>query len=365
MSSVERSEDYKLLLRGIDTVQCGYSLQRTGAEGIDYQVLEEQKTSIQRSKRKHPLPVSLGKCEFLLQPYGTRSGYPFVLSNQDFKIELGEFNRPNFFVTFSSQALWHESAYMLHGRFLEWAGSVGYKPLKPETLSRVDFAFDYHLPEVEFTEDWFVSRSNKDSQYREDGKIQTLTFGKGEVVLRMYDKVAEILQQSGKTWLYPLWGQKADVWRIEWQVRKNVLRRFDIRSFEELENQQGDLLRYLATEHDTLRVPNEKTNSSRDWPLHPLWLDLQEKVKEVNHIGIYRSFDEDANLDGRLMVMAVAMYGYLKRLAAVRCLQKGVPMVSHAQALDEMGNVLARIHDPLDWEIEVRRRAKEMELGKW
>ena len=142
----------------------------------------------------------------------------------------------------------------------------------------MDFTFDYHLPALDFTEDHFVSLSAKDSRYREDGKLQTLAFGKGDVVLRFYDKIAEIEQQSEKVWLFDLWGRNTDVWRIEWQIRKNVLRRFGIRTFADLDDGQGDLLRYLAHEHDTVRVPASDSNRSR-WPLHPLWVDLQAQIE--------------------------------------------------------------------------------------
>jgi len=196
--------------------------------------------------------VRLGNSEFLLQGYGTSSGYPFVISNEDFKIEMGEFNWPNFFVTFRSEALWRDSASILNEKFLKWVGSVGYKLNGNERVSRVDFCFDYYLPVVDFDQDSFVSRSTKDSQYRENGQVQTFSFGRGDLVLRVYNKVAEIKQKSGKSWFYLLWEKDHDVWRIEWQVRKGVLRQFEIVTFKDLENTKGDLLRCLASEHDTL-----------------------------------------------------------------------------------------------------------------
>lgn len=359
------NKSYKLLLHGIDTVQCAYFLQSTGQKGIDYRLLAEQKESIRQSKKKYPLPIVLGNTEFLLSSYGSSSGYTFVIENNDFKIELSEFIVPNFYVTFRSQALWRESAFLLHDKFLMWAQSVGYKPFKPECLSRVDFSFDYNLPVIDFNEDSFISRSSKDSQHREDGRVQTFTLGKGNVVLRVYDKIAEIKQQSDKVWFYLLWGQDADVWRIEWQIRKDILKRFDIKTFEDLQSQQGDLLSYLAEEHDTLRVPNNDSNSSRGWPLHPLWQDLQERIKELNHLGIYRVVGENAVLEERMMRMAIAMYGYLKRIAAVYCIQTGQPLVTCKKALDHFGHISLKFHETLDWEIEVKRRIKEMQLGKW
>ena len=95
-----------------------------------------------------------------------------MLSNADPAIECGEFNDPSFYVTYRSGALWREGAFALHQRFLEWAKSLGFIEYRPETLSRVDFTFDYHLPEINFDEDNFVTVSVKDSKYRSNQKAQ-------------------------------------------------------------------------------------------------------------------------------------------------------------------------------------------------
>ena len=356
--------NYKLLLHGIDTVQCAYFLQVVGRSGFDFHRLAGQKESIRQSKKKYPLPVVLGNTEYLLHPYGTSSGYTFVIENNDFKIEFSEFISPNFYVTFRSQALWRESAFALHDKFLAWAKSIGYEPALPEKLSRVDFCFDYNLPLVDFDLDCFVSRSKKDSQHRENGKVQTFTLGKGDLVLRVYDKVAEIEQESDKVWFFLLWGQKENVWRIEWQVRKAILKRFGIVTFDDLQGQRGDLLRYLSEEHDTLRQSNGDTNRSR-WLLHPLWKNLQNMISTLDHLGVYRVYGDNAILEQLMMRMVISVYGYSKRIAAIRCIQTKQSLISPEQALNHFSNKMLKIHEPLDWEVDVKRRIKEMQLGKW
>lgn len=196
-----------LLLHGYDTLQCAYYLAKTDSPVIDFQRLAQEREAIRQSKFKEPVAITLGDSQFLLSPYGTSSGYPFVINNEDFKIEFGEFNNPSFFVSFKSQALWQSSAFLLHEKFLAWAASAGFVPYRPESLSRVDYCFDYHLTMIDFGQDSFLSRSDKDSQHRQDGKVQTFTFGRGDIVLRVYDKVAEISQQSDKVWFFLLWGR--------------------------------------------------------------------------------------------------------------------------------------------------------------
>lgn len=354
----------KFLLHGIDTLQCAYFLTPSESSAIDFGSLAELKEAIRQARSKDPAALEVAGKEFLLQPYGTSSGYPFVLENEDFKIECGEYNKPNFFVTFRSQALWRESAWLLHEKFLKWASAAGFTPYREESLSRVDFSFDYHLPSVDFSGDHFKSRSSKDSLHRENGRVQTFTFGKGDIVLRVYDKVAEIEQKSSKVWFFLLWGEDENVWRIEWQVRKPILKRFDIATFADLKDQQGDLLHYLANEHDTLRVPTSDGNESR-WPLHPLWQDLQGHIANLNNIGIYRVIGQPAVMDERLQRMAISIFGYLKRVAAIHCVQRNKDMVDLETALKRMEPMLRRLYEPLAWQTDVEKRINEIRCGQW
>jgi hypothetical protein len=354
----------RFLANSLDTVQCAYYLAPSGERQIDFTHLKLQREKLRDAKFREPMPISLGSMEFMLAPYGSASGYPFVLLNRDFRIEFGEFNNPSFFVTFPSEALWRVPVEELHGKFLGWAASVGFHPFKHEVLSRVDFCFDYFLPNLDFNEDAFVSKSSKDSQHREGGQVQTFTFGKGEIVLRVYDKIAEIAQQSDKTWLFGIWGVDHNVWRVEWQVRKSILRRFDIRTFTDLHDQCGDALRYLVCEHDTLRMPTMDSNRSR-WPLHPLWIDLQARIQQLNFIGIYRAVDQEAILRERLMRIAISVYGYLKRIGAVTAIQQSRSSITDDEAIRQLVALLKKVHDPLTWRIDVSKRIKAIQLGQW
>ncbi|HTO23114.1 MAG TPA: hypothetical protein VMQ10_11615 [Spirochaetia bacterium] len=353
-----------LLLHGIDTLQCAYYLRQEQPGDFDFAQLLQSRESLRQLGRREGQPITLGGVPFLLHPHGTRSGYPFLLTSEDFRVECGEFLSPSFFVTFRSQALWRESAHLLHEKLLTWARAVGFVPVKPEGLSRVDFAFDYALPVVDFTEDHFVTRTNKDSQHRENGHVQTFTFGRDAIVLRVYDKVAEVEQQSDKVWFFVLWGQDRDVWRIEWQVRKDVLREFGIVTFEDLRKCQGDLLRYLCEEHTTLRAPNEDQNRSR-WPVHPLWRALQATVRELDQLGVCRFDGKNAALEERLAQYARSVYGYLKAVAAVSCVRQRKPLISEQEALAQLTRRMWQLHDPLHWRVEVEKRIAEVQRGAW
>lgn len=357
--------DLRLLLNGHDTIECAYSLAPVDESCLlDYIALAAQREELRLAKSRKQKPIQLGNEEFLLASHGTKSGYPFLIENDTLSIQFGEFNKPNFFVTFSSIALWHQSAQGLHDRFMAWAASVGLKPYRPENLSRVDFNFDYYLPVIDFDEDSFVSQADKDTQHRKSRKVQTFDFGVDQVKLRAYNKSAEIKEKSQKTWFHDLWGIDHDVWRIEWQVRKQVMRFIGIRTFEDLKERQGDLLRLLVNQHTTLRTKTNDSNRSR-WPLHPLWQDLTEQVNRMEGLGVIRELNMPALLDERLMRMSVSMYGYMKRIAAINCLQTGEKKAYLDETFERLKSLIDNIHEPLTWQHDVNRRVAEMRLGEW
>lgn len=354
----------RLLLSGLDTVECAYYLREGLGCGFDFAGLANQREAMRASKRREPVVVSIGGKDFLLGRGGTASGYPLVLNNPEQTIQCGEFNNPSFFVTYRSDALWHKGAKTLHDEFKAWAHGLRFNYGRGEGLSRVDFAFDFHLPMIDFDEDCFVTMASKDAQHRKDRVVQTFRFGEGDVVLRVYDKSAEIAEASGKTWFHELWGGiKEDVWRVEFQVRKEVLKRFGIRTFQDLFDGYGDVLRYLVQEHTTLRVRQDDSNRSR-WPLHPLWSLLQDHVATLPAQGVIREVDVDERLFEQMMRLAVSVEGYVKRSAAIECVRRGGELLSHDAAIREFVAFLRRVHDPLTWRNDVLKRADEIRLGQ-
>jgi hypothetical protein len=353
----------KLLLSGLDTIECAYYLRPGSDCKIDFEALRAQRESLRQSRESEAAVVNFGAEEFLLSPNGSKSGYPFILSNQDMTIQLGEFNDPSFFVKYSSFALWCKGAQKMHERFLAWAQGLGFEVVRPEGVSRVDFAFDFHLPEINFDEDNFVSSADKDSQHRKNGQIQTFTYGRDEVVLRVYNKSAEIEEASKKYWFYLFWnGIEKDVWRVEWQIRKETLKRFGLRTFADLFEGYGDALRYLISEHTSLRVKSDDSNRSR-WPIHPLWSMLAEHIQTLPAQGIYREVEPAYMLDETLMRMAISMEGYLKKVAAIECLKEGRSMLSQGQAIERLIPLLEKVHNRLTWRTDVQKRMDQLRLA--
>jgi hypothetical protein len=196
---------------------------------------------------------------------------------------------------------------------------VDLHPIKPEVIARADFAFDYHLPAIDFIPDHFVTRAAKRGEWHQHDTLQTVQLGTGDTVIRIYDKVAEIDQQSGKAWLYEFWGRKSEVWRVEFQVRRDRLAEANIDTISQLKDFQADLLRELAGRHTSLRRPSGDSNRAR-WPLHPLWHALRDDIAEMPQSGLIRAIDPRIVPRMAPLSSAAALHGSLKGIGAIQSL---------------------------------------------
>lgn len=356
-------ETFPCLLRGFDSLYISYYLDLASCD-IDFDDLEFRKQEAKADRGRDFAEVELGSERFALL-LGGRGKYRFVLANDFFEVRLSEGMQPSCYVQFFSKALWQLGLDALCRRLDRWFASLAIVKQRPEVIGRSDWAFDFHVDAPDFTIDHFVSRAAKDAMYREHGKEQTFNFGRGHVVVRVYDKCAEIEQESGKSWFYELWGQRESVWRIEFQVRGERLKTAGIRSIDELRDLQNDLLRELASRHTTLRKPNGDGNRSR-WPLHPLWRQLQAEIASLPQTGLVQAIDPKGTLRWRQEQQLRAIYGSLKGFGAVVQLLSGredtIPL---PELLKRLQKLLERDHCPQLWREDIQRRVTAHGLGRW
>jgi len=357
------TERPKLLLSGLDSLYVSYFLD-TSAGKLDWDDLAYRKERIRHSRNDVHTEIVCGTERFALLPYG-RKPYSYVLTNKSFEIRLAEHMRPNCHVQIFSEALWKSGADFTLARIEEWFRSIKFVHTRPNVVSRADWAFDYHLPFIDFAWDDFVSVAEKENSWRKHRKAETFTFGVGDPVIRVYDKAAEINQESGKTWFHELWARKDKVWRIEFQARRKRLDLAGIDSTADIGCVQGDLLRELAQRHTTLRVPNGDSNRSR-WPLHRLWQALLDDIAALPQTGLVRDLDPLAPIDWRLHQLTKSLYGTLKAIAALRQIKSDAPEpLSLDNLLVLLSKILPSHHDAVVWKQEVARRVADYGLGRW
>lgn len=118
--------------------------------------------------------------------------------------------------------------------------------------------------------------ARKRRHFENAGRLESFDAGDGgnPVQMRIYDKAAEI-RNSHKKWLRDIWGcaAQANVWRVEFQLRRPLLKAFLINTLGRLRHHLAGLWETLTADWASLRPP--EPGNTRRRRLHPCWMAVQ------------------------------------------------------------------------------------------
>jgi hypothetical protein len=66
-----------------------------------------------------------------------------------------------------------------------------------------------------------------------------------------------------------------------------------------------------------------------------------------------------------MMRYAISMYGYLKAVAAVYCVQKDLENIPVEAILRHVAILMHELHEPMEWRSEIAGRIAQIESGVW
>jgi len=181
---------------------------------------------------------------FTIKPHGTK-GFSWILNGSDFSYRIANSptpgSRPNVMIEVRSEALWRlgpEEVVKIALSLIEVNGGHVIKA----KLSRVDLCLDFIMPEKLWSQslmEYAVTRATDFAPYYRHMKLTGIRIGKGVISARLYDKPLEIQQQSRKEWMLDIWKIKevpkgAKIIRIEFQLRREVLKELGLRNHDDL-----------------------------------------------------------------------------------------------------------------------------------
>ena len=180
---------------------------------------------------------------------------------------------PNVYASCNSQSLWSlsptDAVALITHEIADLGGRVvGVKP------SRCDMTADFEIPgglSLDFLLSHRVPHQVKHDHHMSGDALETFYHGakSSPIQLRIYDKALEVARGGTKWWFYKLWGVSLDaaVWRVEFQLRRPILKQFGIHSLDDLSSRAGSLWRYLTAEWCSLRLPDDSNVTRRT--VHP------------------------------------------------------------------------------------------------
>lgn len=237
----------EVLASGIDTLYL--SLHVVWQGDLFFEHLHALKNEAKNEEKPQPCVLEVGPNGTLwgavVQPYGSR-GYEWLIESRDFGLSIGNWmepiSRPGIKVELRSEFLWRLGAAEAVEAVLGLLRRTGAE-VQSAMVSRADLCVDILLPQEAWGEEIrqnIVCRARHISPHFENGILTGISIGRGVILARLYDKPREILMKSKKEWMYDIWRIKDvpegyRIIRVEFQLRREVLKQLGIDSFLDLQ----------------------------------------------------------------------------------------------------------------------------------
>lgn len=164
-------------------------------------------------------------------------------------------------------------------------------------VSRIDLCTDFvsHENMESWGREAWITRGKKIDAHAVNEKFTGWSIGLGgKISCRLYNKLIEI-HTSGRTDLVPLWKEAGwiedePVWRVEFQLMRDVLAEHGLISLDAVSANLNGLWSYASTEWLRLTLPNPDDQTRSRWPIHPLWGYISSIDWETNLNTLSRSF---------------------------------------------------------------------------
>jgi hypothetical protein len=294
-------------------------------EGIESQLKSLQEKA-QSKERKHEAQYQMGDHIFEVKPKG-RNFYKYVLIGGSYEIEiLGPSNAPICHVKVLSPRLHTASLSTVEAELFLLLDTIAVN-LETAVPVRADLHLDFSYQIESITSlnrKCFVSLAKKKTEYSEsDNTTGWVIGGGGSTMARLYNKTRQIeacdkgalsTEIVQKLWQQYGWDGAEDVWRMEYQVRKDALQKRGIHNVAQLEENHLRLWSYLTSEWLKICIPSETDQKRSRWPEHPLWSAIHQApmvtgyVQPLERQDLHHKAPSKAYLAERL-VLAAASYG--------------------------------------------------------
>lgn len=270
----------------------------TSSRILEFLKEEKEKSKLllsNNSNLKHL--VSINNMSFELLPNGSK-GYAYILHNSGYEIKISKFkSRIESFspiqIRISSEYLWANGLIKSWDIIKKWIEET-FGDIEQNKVSRTDICM--HTSDIDFIENYqnsYKGAFKKTGVTYTGNNINCLTFGsrKGKnIYCRIYNKTLEIKETKRKSWFTDIWIRNnldiEKVWNLEFELKSEFLREFNIKSVEDLENSLKDIWQYCTKEW-LVKVDRVNTRIER-CPVNKKWQEVQKVYDNFLSKGIIK-----------------------------------------------------------------------------
>lgn len=250
-----------IVAAGVDTLELNLGIDHY-KEGDMFERLSVAKSEALAAgyKGRFGVPVELFDNELMVQARGCKGGYEYLLKNGDVDLQImpdarGGKPSPELRVVFRSPFLWRWGDARAYDKVIEFVSNMAVTAYC--SVSRADLCVDkvMPLPEINRKSQVVSLMRERDLFYGGDfehGQRETgYQFGRGGMSCRFYDKAYEISAKGHRhivpLWLANGWDGESPVSRLELQLRREGLKRFDrAMDFATFQGSKSDIWSYMT-----------------------------------------------------------------------------------------------------------------------
>lgn len=270
---------FKALRWGVDSLYLSYYGELsagTEAHLAAMKDLAQSPEEYERARAQYPISGHIFEVKDKGAPH-----FPFVIEDNCFRIQLSRSKAkslPMGYAKVSSDYLAHVGPREAERALTELMRQFG--ALAGEaSVSRIDLFVDF-LPGFDmngWSREAFITRAKRlDNHFFEQDFSGWVVAQGSPLSARLYCKTLEMAVNRFRSHLPELWKAvgwdgEEPVWRLEFQVRREPLAQFGLRSFIQVMDSLNGIWSYSTTEWLRLAVPSDSERTRSRWPVHPLW----------------------------------------------------------------------------------------------
>jgi len=254
--------------------------------------------------------ITINGLDFQLFPNGSQ-GYTYILRNNGYEVKLAQKRSKleAFFpiqIRISSEYLWSYGLMDSWSLIYNWIAET-FGNIVRNKIYRIDLCC--HVADIDLITNYdknYKGKFKNKELFYSGNNANAITFGSRKnkkIYCRIYNKSLEIQQTKKKNWFKEIWQQNNmninNVWNIEFELKSDILREFNLLELKDIINNLKELWKY-CTEQFIVKVDRINTRIER-CPINEEWQEIQNAFNDFLSTGLIKR-NKQINLEAQALI---------------------------------------------------------------
>lgn len=266
--------------------------------------------------------ITINEMDFQIFPNGAQ-GYTYILRNNLYEVKIAQKRAKleAFYpiqIRISSENLWSNGLINAWSNIYNWLVEV-FGNIIRHKVSRIDLCC--HISDIDLITDYNITykgKFKKKELFYSGNNPNAITFGSRKnknIYCRIYNKSLEIQETKSKSWFKEIWQQHNmntnNVWNIEFELKSDILREFNLLEVKDIYLHLKDLWNYCTSKY-LVKVDRTNTRIER-CQINKHWQEIQTAYDDFVSIGL---IERKKQIDMEANVLIPTIIGYMTSYSA-------------------------------------------------